>query len=484
MAAEQTRKNQARESASSTFESKKEPDSKRDSNGKRNPDREVDFDSEADLDGKKAFDGERAFTFLKKISFPRLGGSRDEERAANLILGELAAIGLKGEIEEFDVWTYANAQASVEVLEPYRAAVQASAVGLSGNTPVEGLIGEVKYVESGSPDFLQCIEGKILLSSGHLGLESFKKAREKGALGAIIILPPARDFMHISTPPDYFERFGKLPSAFIRYEDGLALLKNGATKVKLTVTQEESRAKSRNIIAEIRGTEAPDEIILVGAHFDSVPLTQGAHDNGAGSATIMEMARYFAAHPPKRTVRFVWFGSEELGLIGSQAYVEKRKDEMKDHKFMVNIDVAGGIIGTNSASVMAPDKIMHYLDVMGKVKGIGLNVRQSIYSGDCIPLGDKEVPSVTFARGGGGAFHLHSPGDSLEHIDAKHLEMLGRFILEFTDEMVNSAVFPVEKEIPASIKKSVKEYLEKSLGKPGKEDQEEKKDDGGCYLTA
>jgi len=429
------------------------------------------------------FDGQRALAFLKQISFPRLGGSPEEEKAADLILGELAQIGLKGEIEEFEVWTYSDARASLEILEPKHAIIEASPVGLTGSTPEGGVIGNIKYVESGSPEFLQGIEGKLLLSSGRLGIKSYEKAKKKGALGAIIILAPGRDFIRVSSAPDEFERFGKLPSAFIRYQDGLDLIKSGATKAKLTVTQNEFRAKSRNVVAEIRGTEEPDEVILVGAHFDSVPLTQGAHDNGAGSGTIMEMARYFAANPPKRTLRFVWFGSEELGLLGSFAYATKHKDELKGHKFMVNVDVAGGILGTNSCSVMAPDKIMHYLDIMGKEKGIGLSVRQSIYSGDCIPLGEKDIPSVTFARGGGGTSFLHSSGDTLDHIDAAHLEMLGQFILEFTDRMVNAAEFPVEREIPANIKKSIKEYLEKSLGKAPKEDKEEKGGDGKAETT-
>ena len=226
------------------------------------------------------------------------------------------------------------------------------------------------------------------------------------------------------------------------------------------MSQDEFKAMSRNVVVDIPGTSDPDEIIILGAHFDSVYDIQGAHDNAAGSVTILEMARYFAAHPAKRTLRFVWFGTEELGLKGSWSYIEKHADELKRHVFMVNVDVAGSIIGSNNASVMATDKVMNYLDVMGKEQGIGLGAKMSIYSGDCIPLGHKGVPSVTFARGGGGP--IHTKADTCDDVDAAHLAMLGDFILDFTVKMANAAEFPFAREIAESIKKQTKEYIENS----------------------
>ena len=85
-----------------------------------------------------------------------------------------------------------------------------------------------------------------------------------------------------------------------------------------------------NVIAEIPGTEKPDEIVIVGGHLDSWDGAQGTTDNGTGVATTLEAARLLAkagVHP-KRTIRFMLFGGEEQGLLGSHAYVEKHKDEM------------------------------------------------------------------------------------------------------------------------------------------------------------
>lgn len=73
-----------------------------------------------------------------------------------------------------------------------------------------------------------------------------------------------------------------------------------------------------NIIVDIKGTELPDEVLLIGAHFDAVPKSPGADDNGTGTAALMELARVLKDHPMKRTVRLAFFNLEESGLIGSR----------------------------------------------------------------------------------------------------------------------------------------------------------------------
>jgi Zn-dependent M28 family amino/carboxypeptidase len=85
-----------------------------------------------------------------------------------------------------------------------------------------------------------------------------------------------------------------------------------------------------NTVAEIRGTEKPDEVVILGAHLDSWDLGTGATDNGTGSAAVLEAARALQklGVKPKRTIRFVLFTGEEQGLNGSRAYVAAHKDEL------------------------------------------------------------------------------------------------------------------------------------------------------------
>jgi Zn-dependent M28 family amino/carboxypeptidase len=129
-------------------------------------------------------------------------------------------------------------------------------------------------------------------------------------------------------------------SLFVAHED-YALLYRLVTehketpKVELEVknTFTTGPVTVNNTVGEVRGTEKPDEFVVVGAHLDSWDLATGTTDNGTGSCVVLETARAVAAlakagHGPKRTVRFVLFTGEEQGLHGSQQYVARHKDEM------------------------------------------------------------------------------------------------------------------------------------------------------------
>jgi len=102
--------------------------------------------------------------------------------------------------------------------------------------------------------------------------------------------------------------------------------------------------QARNVVAEIRGRERPDEIVLIGAHLDSWDLGTGAEDNGVNAATVIDLARSFHALGlvPRRTVRFVLFTGEEQGMLGSEAYVIRHAAEMPRHVAMVTFDTGSG----------------------------------------------------------------------------------------------------------------------------------------------
>ncbi|HEY0868382.1 MAG TPA: M20/M25/M40 family metallo-hydrolase [Fimbriimonas sp.] len=104
-----------------------------------------------------------------------------------------------------------------------------------------------------------------------------------------------------------------------------------------------------NVVADIKGTERPDEMVIVCGHFDSwnSPGSQGANDNGTGSATAMEAARLLmaAGAKPKRTIRFVLWSGEEQGLLGSRGYVATHKDEMDKISAVLNDDGGTGYHG-------------------------------------------------------------------------------------------------------------------------------------------
>jgi carboxypeptidase Q len=129
---------------------------------------------------------------------------------------------------------------------------------------------------------------------------------------------------------------GAIPSAFITGEGYRLLwrmLKHGPVTVELEITNTigEKPMEVYNTVGEIRGSEKPDEVVIVGAHLDSWDLGTGSTDNGTGSMAVLEAARALAklGLKPKRTIRFVLFTGEEEGLVGSKRYVEAHKTDLE-----------------------------------------------------------------------------------------------------------------------------------------------------------
>src|SRR6266849_7733947 len=128
---------------------------------------------------------------------------------------------------------------------------------------------------------------------------------------------------------------GAIPTAFINgegYRMLFRMLKRGKVEVEIEMTNSfgDKPVDVYNTVADIRGSEKPDEVVILGAHLDSWDLGTGSTDNGTGSMAVLEAARTLAKLDvkPKRTIRFVLFTGEEEGLVGSVKYVEAQKNDL------------------------------------------------------------------------------------------------------------------------------------------------------------
>ena len=121
--------------------------------------------------------------------------------------------------------------------------------------------------------------------------------------------------------------------------------RKGTLKIRLTTNDTLAPTTSWNIIGDLVGTEFPDEIVMLGSHYDGHDISQGARDPASGVASVLEAARVLVkyAAPLPRTLRFACWGVEEIGLLGSKAYVQDHKDELKNIRFYLNMDAAGGV---------------------------------------------------------------------------------------------------------------------------------------------
>ncbi len=139
-----------------------------------------------------------------------------------------------------------------------------------------------------------------------------------------------------------------MPVAVVAREQAERLLRlnaEGPVRVRVAIDNTiTANTPSRNVIAEIKGADRKDEIVLVGAHLDAWDLGTGANDNGVSCAEVIDLARQLVASglKPRRTIRFALFTGEEQGMFGSNAYVAGHAAELDKHVAVVVYDIGSG----------------------------------------------------------------------------------------------------------------------------------------------
>lgn len=411
-----------------------------------------------------SINGKRAYELLDKIGFIRTSGSAEEKKASEILMDEIRSLGVEAKREAFEVEDAIVHHATLTVLEPYEKSYEVTAWKCCPNAKLDG---EIYYAQDAiTPVDLANMKGKIVLVNNYLRLPTYKKMLESGAIAFITYqgsLLDKREDSDLDTRKlrANFRKYGELPGVNMLVEDAFELVVKKATKAHLEIEQEKVTLTSHNVYATIPGTEQPDTIITLGAHYDSVPFSTGVYDNGAGSVIIMEILREFVANPPRRTLQFCWFGSEEVGLEGSKAYIAKHQDEVDKTRLMINVDVAGAPLGKDVAMITGPESLVSYINYLACEKNFSLQARQDIYSSDSTPFANAGVPAVSFCRfGTPGAAFIHCRHDIIKYLSPDALAYTAEFVNTFTAQIVNTAVFPVEKEMPDNMVKKVHEYLD------------------------
>jgi len=436
---------------------------------------------------KLLFNGELAFKDILKLAAEigtRPSGGEKEREAAEWIASEFEKIGLETTIEEFEVKTGRVVSKRLEVTEPYAEEIGCEVMPLYGGTGPDGVTGDLVYLDTLDEEYLgQHVTGNIILTS------SGPKDRKK-TFSVLSRLKPLGIIFIESTPrvlaknlwgsSTVKERYGEFPIVRITYEDGLALLEKGAKRVHLVAESEEMTVMSQNVIGELKGAEKPEEIIMVGGHYDTVLEVSGAEDNAGGTALVMELARVFIERGTKRTIRFVAWGSEELGLLGSRDYAtklreasekDKKEDEDKEtdlerHLLCINLDVHGAFLGTNACRVLGPPELTASVKLLAKETGVFFDVKEDVYSSDGTPISAVGVPSVSFSRRAPTNLLMHSTEDSIRWLNPQAIQAQGEFIELFMKRYVaNSAGFPFEWKVPDDQKKKIEEYFKRALRK-------------------
>ena len=416
---------------------------------------------------------EYSYKVLQAINFVRLAGSEGEQKAREIILSELKKLGVTPRLHKFQLWTFTLGDGLIIDSK------ERKFKGIPfGNTQPFDINGELLYLDSPQDiEFQQAkARNKIVLVYGGVRGKIYKNFLEAGVKGIIRVSPPGKGITFSSINQVFVEENKIIPSISCSYDTGMELLVNTGKAVKIKGTTKTYKSEAYNIIAEIKGTEFKDEIIAIVAHYDSVGISPGASDNGGGSVTLLALLRHFIKKPPLRTLRFIWFSGEELGLVGSQAYVKTlKKNDLRKILLVINVDVSGDILGMNRAICLSDQDSKQYLDFFNKETGSNFKIDVNIYSSDCMPFALKGIPSINLSRSGGKAsFFIHTHNDTIKFVSPSGLHPVIDYSLNLVTRLANAKKFPLSRKISPELKNKIIEYFENMQAKKVKLEWENK----------
>ena len=406
----------------------------------------------------------KLYQSLEKLNFVRVSRTKEEKEAASIIKKEIEEVGGVAVIKEFEVRDWKINKQKFFVNEPELKEYEVTAYGCSLNTDGP-LTAPFYYFDSFTEVSRKKAKNCIVLVNGYLNYDAYKEIVNSGAAGFITY---SNDIYEDKTNSDLDIRelrkqlsdMKKLPGVHMRSIDAMELVKSNPITVTIDNDQIEFSSTSQNVISVIKG-ELEEEIVFT-AHYDSVPFSNGLYDNGAGSAILLELYRYFINNKPLRTLRFIWCGSEERGLLGSKAYVKENKKDLKNIVLCINVDVAGPVLGKDGIVVMAnKDAVKFVEEYRNKIEYV-CDVRSDTYSSDSIPFADKGIPGLNFMRFGvQGTAHIHSRKDTLFFMSEDALFNTFKNTLEFSKHLANIEEFPIQRKIDNKMKEKICKYLKK-----------------------
>ena len=283
---------------------------------------------------------------------PRLTGSPNYVKAAEWSTNEFKRLGLSNAHREgweiaatWEPETFATAR----ILSPHVQRLHLESDGWSASTPAGGVRGNVYHLKKLSPDGVKAeaaqikdaivlIDRESIASAGPLlfgkALDSVAQIKDAGARALLLGIGDTNNVSSMAGLAGLNGSISPLPVGNVGREDTLLLrryLDRGPVEVEFSFTNRtREHVKVDNVVAEIPGTDANGEYVLIGGHLDSWQLGTGAEDNGTGAASVLAVAEAVKASgvQPRRTMRFVLFGGEEEGLLGSIHYAREHAGEM------------------------------------------------------------------------------------------------------------------------------------------------------------
>ncbi len=373
----------------------------------------------------------------------RLSGSDNLNRAIAWAVETMKKDGLENvHTERVMIPRWVRGVESLEITNPPLHAVPMLGLGGSVATPPAGIEAEVMVVSNGDDLNKRAAEAKgkiVLFNVPYTNYGETVQYRSGGAsmaarYGAVASLVRAVGPIGLRTPHtggmSYANEVAKIPTAAIPAEDAnrVQRLVNRGVRVRMRLKMEakfDADVESFNVVGEIKGSEKPEEIVLVGGHFDSWDPGTGASDDAVGCVVTWEAARLMKKLNirPKRTVRVVLFTNEENGMRGGNGYRDAHAWEAANHIFAVESDSGVfaparlGFSGSEAARKLIAE-IGTLLAPLGMQEISGGGGGADI--GPIAALG--KVPMMAYAGDSNKYFTIHhTPADTVDRIDPQEV---------------------------------------------------------------
>ncbi|HLY52602.1 MAG TPA: M20/M25/M40 family metallo-hydrolase [Steroidobacteraceae bacterium] len=390
---------------------------------------------------------------------PRPAGSDNERQAAEWAAERLKTLGFTNvHIESFPLTAWVRGTESAQLIAPIPQPLVAAALGESPPTPAGGLEGEVVIfptlddLKSAPPASLTgriaYVAARMVRAQDGAGYgvavaarsEGPAEAAKRGAI-AFVLRSVGTDSTRIAHAGTTLYADGRVPvPAFALSAPDAEQIERLAAlgeKVRIRLFSTASyvpNAHSQNVIADIRGSAHPEEVVLLGAHLDSWDQGTGAIDDGTGTAIVAAAAQLIREQPrpPRRTVRVVLFGSEEVAqpaapfsAFGGHSYVDNHKAELPGHVLagesdfgtdrIYRVALPAGVLRSEFARTLA--RVLEPIGVLPPreaVRSAGTDVEPAVAAG---------VPAFELLQDGSHYFDVHhTPDDTLDKVDREQLE--------------------------------------------------------------
>ena len=426
-------------------------------------------------------------TDLTDLIGPRLSGSKGAAAAVTQVADAMRKLGAKVTLQPVKVPHWVRGAETAELVgytgkpDGISQKVVLAALGGSGATPAAGITAPVLVVHSFDELKTRAAEvkGKIVLfdvpfdqdmaNRGQAGtaygqavayrVAGPRMAADMGAAAALVRAVGGAAYRIPHAGSSGLQEGKRIPAGAVTIEDALLmtrLVKRGPVTMHLTLTpQNLPDADSFNVIADLPGSEKPDEIVVISGHLDSWDLATGANDDGTGITSAMGVLAILKQldFKPRRTIRVIAWMNEENGQRGARAYLDSQKGALEKHVAAYEDDNGSGrafgikaSVGNAAVKYFAPLKAALY------PIGAGAFVREDVLgTGDLSGLEEGGVPSFEPLMDSSDYFNYHhSPADTLDKVDPenlrRHVAVMSTtaWFLANTDQPIGRASVPAK----------------------------------------